>query len=106
MIEATRRSFLVGLFGSMAVAAAGPIPKAILDLSEHDFKEAIKLVSPPNPAEIYSNGKDYAFATIKYLNGAPWFEITIPTAFRPMREESDRISAVAIAKMKAEYGQT
>lgn len=95
-----RRSFLVGLFGTAAVAAAGPLPKIIENLPEKDFINAVNAILPSND-EVYSNGRDYAFATIKYLTKAPWLEVTIPDGFRPLRGESNKIAAEAIARMKA-----
>jgi len=98
-LDLDRRSFLIGLFGAAAVAAAGPIPKVLEALPKQDFIAAIKAVMP-NAAEIYGDDKgNYGFATLKYLNEPPYFEVTIPKGFRPLREESDRIGAEAIARI-------
>lgn len=93
-----RRKFLIGLLGTGAVIAAGPIPKVIESLRDEDFISAVKAAMPSD--EIYSNGKDYGFATLKYLPNPPYFEITAPEGFKPMREESNRLGAEAIARMK------
>lgn len=94
-----RRSFLVGLFGAAAVAAAGPIPKALAKLPEKDFTKLAKDFLP-KASEVYGNGKDYAFAVIEWVDGPPYFKTKIPEGYRPLRDESDRIGAEAIAKMK------
>jgi hypothetical protein len=108
MLETSRRSFLIGLFGAAAVAAAGPIPKLLEALPQKDFEAAatkakLSLPKPPNN-EIYGNGKDYAFAKIEYLNEEPWFKVTIPDGFRPLREESDRIGYEAMERLYKEIG--
>ena len=106
-LETSRRSFLVGLFGAAAVAAAGPIPKILEAIPEKDFKAAaitakarIKL---PANNEVYGNGIDYAFAKIRYLQQPPWFEVIIPEGYRPLREESDRIAAEVMEKIHKEF---
>lgn len=94
-----RRKFLIGLFGTAAVAAAGPIPKAIAALPEPKFRDLFKNL--PITAEIYGNDKGlYGFAKLEYLSGPPWFKVTIPEGFRPLRAESNRIGAEAIARMR------
>lgn len=94
-----RRQFLVGLFGTAAVIAAGPIPKALAALTEPVFKDLFKNLPPAG--EVYGNGKDYAFAKLEYLQSPPWYRVTIPEGYHPLREESDRIGAAAIARMKS-----
>ena len=94
-----RRSFLIGLFGTAAVIAAGPIPTAIEQLTDEDFVKTIK-DALPRQDEVYGNGKDYGFARIEYLNEPPWVKVTVPEGFRPLREESDHLGNEAIARMK------
>lgn len=100
-MQLDRRKFLIGLFGAAAVVAAGPIPKAIESLSDEDFVASIKAALPRGD-EVYGNGKDYAFATIQYLSEPPWVKVTIPEGYRPLREESDRLGAEAITRIRSE----
>ncbi len=94
-----RRKFLIGLFGTAAVVAAGPIPKAIDDLSDKDFMAAMKAALPRSD-EVWGNGTGYAFAKIEFINTHPYVKVIIPEGFKPLREESDRIGAEALAKIK------
>jgi hypothetical protein len=95
-----RRKFLIGLFGTAAITAAGPIPKVLEKLPERDFIAMAKALMPRYD-EVYGNGKDYAFATIKYLNKSPYLEIVVPAGYRPLRDESNRIGAEALARIKS-----
>ena len=96
-----RRKFLIGLFGTAAVVAAGPIPAAIEALPEQVFKDFASALPPAN--EIYGNATgEYAYARLEYLIAPPWFKVIIPDGYRPLRAESDRIGAEAIAHMKGE----
>lgn len=94
----SRRSFLIGLFGTAAVVPAGSIPAVIEALPEKDFISAI-MAARPHDNEVYGNGTDYAFAKIEYLNEAPWFKISVPDGYRPLRAESDRIADEVMARM-------
>lgn len=85
-----RRKFLIGLFGTAAVAAAGPLPKAMLEVSDTEFlNRANYFASLKSQAvgdiEIYCDGKDYSFTPLP--------------GFRPMREESNRLAAQAIQQL-------
>lgn len=93
-----RRKFLIGVFGTVVVAAAGVIPEAIEKLPEKDFIRAVE-AAMPRWDEVYGNGIDYAFAKIEYLSKPPYFKIIVPEGYYSLREESDRISSKAIAKM-------
>lgn len=97
--QMNRRNFLISLFGTAAVAAAGPIPKALTALSDNEFVATIKAALPRND-EIYRNGKDYAFAKIEWIAEPPYVKVSIPEGFRPLREESDRLGSQAIADMQ------
>ena len=85
-----RRQFLVGLFGAAAVAAVGPLPKAMLEVSDTEFLNkanyfaALKSQSMGD-VEIYCDGKDYSFTPLP--------------GFKPMREESNRIALQAIQQL-------
>ncbi len=80
-------------------------PLATVDTRTGDCIDADLPANPPAEAaykaqaEVYGNGKDYGFAKLEYLTKAPWFKVTPPEGFRPLREESDRIGAEAIARM-------
>lgn len=98
-MELNRRGFLTALFGAAAVAAAGPIPKALAKLSDQDFK-AIILNALPRNDEVYGNAKgEYAFAKLEWISAPPYIKVTLPEGFRPLREESDRIGREAIARL-------
>lgn len=98
-MELNRRGFLIGLFGT-AVAAA--MPKVLEQLSDEDFKKTILDALPPND-EIYGNGSsNYAFAKVEWLDKAPWIKVTVPEGYKPLREESNRLGAEAIARMKGQ----
>jgi hypothetical protein len=78
-----RRQFLVGLFGAVAVTAAGPMPKALELLSDNKFKEIVLGAVSSCASEVYMNNKgEYS------LDPLP--------GFRPMREESDAIASQAL----------
>ena len=100
-----RRQFLVGLFGTAAVVAAGPLPKALLDLPKEDFTAAIQSAYTKAQLEIFMNDVGvYGFGTLEYLNEAPWIRVIPPNEFfKPMREESDRIAEETIARLKREF---
>lgn len=93
-----RRGFLIGLFGAAVITAAGAIPKAVEALTDKDFIKWVKAALPANN-EIYGNGRDYAFARIKWIDQPPYIEVSIPEGFKPLREESDRIGAEALARI-------
>ena len=99
-----RRKFLIGLFGTAAVVAAGPLTKAIEKLSDQDFVRVIQGALPAND-EIYGKDGKYVFAQIEWLDKAPYVKVIIPEGFRPLREESNRIGAEAIARMLKENGK-
>ena len=97
-----RRQFLIGLFGTAAVAAAGQIPAAIEALTDEEFKHAAEAALPSN-LEVYGLGPDYVFANIEYLSEPPWFKAIIPGGARPLRSESDRLADEAIARMRKKF---
>jgi len=95
-----RRQFLIGLFGTAAVTAAGVMPKVLEQLPKHDFIVAVR-DAMPRQDEIYGDDKGrYGFAKLEYITEPPYFKVTVPDNMRPLREESDRIGAEAIARMK------
>jgi hypothetical protein len=99
-----RRGFLIGLFGAAAIAKAGPIPKALQALSDTEFKQTI-LAAMPRADEIYGLGGEYYLPQVNWTNEPPFIRITIPAGARPLREESDRIGAEAIARMLKEFNR-
>lgn len=99
-----RRQFLISLFGTTITAALGPLPPAIAALPEPEFLSAITAIAQSTltaAREIYTDGTSYAFPTLTYLPNPPWLTLTPPAGnFRPLRAESDRISAEVIAKLQ------
>jgi hypothetical protein len=90
-----RRSFLIGLFGTMAVAAAGAIPKALEIMPEPEFvgvlKKAAEIIS--GAPEIWRNEKgDYSFRELP--------------GFWPLREESDKIATRALTALYSNYQES
>lgn len=99
-----RRKFLIGLFGTAAIAAAGPLPDLLEQMPEADFT-ATFLAAHEAAMEIYMNSLSiYGFAMIQYLDHAPWIKVIPPEGYKPMRVESDRIGDEAIAHIKREFG--
>src|SRR5260370_24761202 len=89
-----RRDFLKGLFGAVAVAAVGTLPKALLAAPEDKFIERAKFFASLVPdisggVEIYGNGKDYSFSPLP--------------GFSPLREESNRLATQALRKFFGEF---
>lgn len=97
-----RRNFLKGLLGSATVIAAGAIPAVIEKLSDKQFIAAIN-AAMPRQDEVYGDSKgNYAFAKLEYLDHSPYFKITLPDGFRPLREESDRIAHEVMNKFRGQ----
>jgi hypothetical protein len=99
-----RRKFLIGLFGTAAVAAAGPLPAVLEAMPEEDFLEIFRRAGEAMKEIYMTPDGDYVLAKITYLMQDPWVTVDIDPNAKPLRAESDRIGDEAIARMKREFG--
>jgi hypothetical protein len=99
-----RRKFLIGLFGTAAIAAAGPLPAVLEAMPEEQFKEIFRSAGKAMKEIYLTPDGDYMFAKITYLLQEPWVTIEIPEDAKPLKAESDRIAEEQIARMKREFG--
>lgn len=89
-----RRAFLIGLFGAAAVAAAGPLPKALLEASEKEFLEKVNpfISVLSGDIEIWGNADgDYSFTPLP--------------GFRPLKEESNRLASQVLSQLYEAFGE-
>jgi hypothetical protein len=90
-----RRGFLIGLFGAAAVAAAGPLPKAMLEAPEDKFVNraryfaALKEAASKEPQIWGDDEGTYSFSPLP--------------GFRPLREESDKLASQALSALWKEF---
>jgi len=98
-----RRKFLIGLFGTAAIVAAGPLPAVLEAMPEDQFKEIFRRAGIAMKEIYLTPNGDYMFAKINYLLQDPWVKIEIPDDAKPLKAESDRIGEEQIARIKKEF---